>query len=221
MRRIAKQLMLGFDEEKNFMYPREDDMKEAVLGVFNVGPEDVTTRRLFDRAWTTDLKKRVLLSISNRRGRFSTTARTTLWRLLRIPKPVNGTPEEIDTWKDSMKPWYEDCTWRREGDDPFGSDAFCTAIGCVKFGVNFSISTSTLRLLPRQLAWFTYVLDLAMQGDLNLKHNGFHKDEMARCEEFIMRNRECIRKIELVCENELQGMYNEVLGDEEEEEGNL
>ncbi|KAG0572267.1 hypothetical protein KC19_VG080300, partial [Ceratodon purpureus] len=119
--------------------------------------------------------------------------------------------------QDSMAPWYEDCSWRREGDDPFGSDAFCGAIGCVKYGISFNISTKTLRLLPSQLAWFTYVLDLAMQGDLNLKNNGFHKQEMARCEEFIMANQEYIKKIELVTENDFQGIYNEVLEDEDEE----
>lgn len=217
MRRIPKQLMLGLQKEKNCMYPSEELMKGSILSTFDIGEDDVITRRQFDRAWTADLKKRVLLSISNRRGRFSTTARNALWRLLGIPKPINGTPDEIAMWKDSMAPWYEDCSWRREGDDPFGSDAFCGAIGCVKYGISFNISTKTLRLLPSQLAWFTYVLDLAMQGDLNLKNNGFHKQEMARCEEFIMANQEYIKKIELVTENDFQGIYNEVLGDEDEE----
>jgi hypothetical protein len=46
MRRIAKQLMLGLDEEQNLMYSPE----EAILGVFNVGQEDVTTRRLLTTA---------------------------------------------------------------------------------------------------------------------------------------------------------------------------
>jgi hypothetical protein len=36
-----------------------------------------------------------------------------------------------------------------------------------------------------------------------------------------MKNREYIQKIELITENDFQGMYNEVLGNEEEEEGNL
>lgn len=217
MRRIPKQLMLGLHKERNSMYPSEKLMKESILSAFDISKDDVVTRKQFDRAWTTNLNKRVLLSISNRRGRFSTTARSALWRLLGIPKPINGTPNEIAMWKESMTPWYEDCSWRREGDDLFGSDAFCGAIGCVKFGVNFSISTTTLRLLPSQLAWFTYVLDLAMQGDLNLKNNGFHIQEMARCEEFIMDNLEYIQKIELVTERDFQGIYNEVLGDEDQE----
>ena len=117
-----------------------------------------------------------------------------------------------------MIPFYADYSWRRRGDDPFGADAFCGAIGCVKFGINFSISTTILRLLPCQLAWFVYVLNLAMQGDLNLKNNGFHKEELARCEEYIMDNQQYIQKIQLVTTNVHQDFYNEVMDDEEEEE---
>jgi len=75
-------------------------------------------------------------------------------------------------------------------------------------------------LLPSQLVWFAYVLDLVMHGDLNLKNNRFHK-ELARYEEYIMSNQEYIKKIELVSTNDFQGRYNEVLEDEEEEEAYL
>ena len=48
-------------------------------------------------------------------------------------------------------------SWRVEGDDPYGAEAFCGAIGYVKFGRNYNRSTH-LRLLPTQLAWFAYVV---------------------------------------------------------------
>ena len=48
-------------------------------------------------------------------------------------------------------------SWRVEGDDPYGAEAFCGAIGYVKFGRNYNRST-LLRLLPTQLAWFAYVV---------------------------------------------------------------
>jgi len=66
------------------------------------------------------------------------------------------------------------------------------AVGCMKVAINFSISTITFRLLPHQLIWFVYVLDFAMQGDLNLKNNGFYKQKLARSEEYIMSNQEHI-----------------------------
>ncbi len=41
-------------------------------------------------------------------------------------------------------------------------------------------------------------LDLAMQGDFNMKGNGFHEVQIAEYEKNIIQNREWIRKIELI-----------------------
>jgi len=41
---------------------------------------------------------------------------------------------------------YVDCNWWCEGDGPCRFETFCGAVGYVKFGINFSIFTTTLRL---------------------------------------------------------------------------
>ena len=50
-------------------------------------------------------------------------------------------------------------SWRVEGSDPYEAEAFCGAIGYVKFGRNYNRSTR-LRLLPIQLAcllmWYVF-----------------------------------------------------------------
>ena len=99
MRVLPKQLMLGLDPEKNRMRPREEHVKEAILDSFDVGVDDTCLRKQFDNAWTAGLKTKVGVHISNRRGRFSTNARTELWRLLGVPKPVNGSAEELERWR--------------------------------------------------------------------------------------------------------------------------
>jgi len=104
---IAKQLMLGLNPRKNRPFPREEHMKEAVLEAFNTPLSDTITRKVFDRIWVESLRKKVKRVITNRRGRFTTITRTEFWRHLGVPKPQQGTQEEIAAWKETLKPFVE------------------------------------------------------------------------------------------------------------------
>ena len=107
-----------------------------------------------------------------------------------------------------------------------------------KFGRNYNRSTC-LRLLPTQLAWFAYVvcflcrcifgfliavvklcvihlltercaqLNLAIQGDSNLKNNGHHDIEIEKYKEDIMSERDRIAKIDLVLDGRAEEDVNE------------
>ena len=104
---VAKQLMLGLNPRKNRPFPREEHMKEAILEAFGTSISDSVTRKFFDRVWVESLRKKVKKVISDRRGRFSTTARTHLFCVLEVPKPVQGTLEEIEQWKETLEPFAE------------------------------------------------------------------------------------------------------------------
>jgi len=88
MQIIQKRLMLGLDLERCKMKSLEAHMKEAILGEFDVPLNDKVQRKAFDRAWIKSIKTNVLTTFNNRRGRFSTSARIELWRLLGVPKPM-------------------------------------------------------------------------------------------------------------------------------------
>jgi len=92
-----------------------------------------------------------------------------------------------------------DNRWRWSEDDPFGSDAFCNTISFVKFGKRHS-EDQPLRLTAKQLAWFAYVMQLAMDGDRNMKEREMrlHKKEIKRLKKFILDNRHLLKKIEIV-----------------------
>ena len=60
-------------------------------------------------------------------------------------------------------------------------------------------------------------LDLAIQGDVNLKYNGYHDSEIDIYEKDILKEHDRIAKIELVMEGEVEEDANEVLFDEEAE----
>ncbi len=60
-------------------------------------------------------------------------------------------------------------------------------------------------------------MDLAIQGDCNLKYNGDHREQLERYEKDILADRDQIRKIELVVEGEPREDVNEALFDEEDE----
>ena len=79
--------------------------------------------------------------------------------VLGVPKPKNGTSQEIEAWKTSLQPIYRSNSWRWRGTDPFGADPCHGAIAIVMFGKHYS-KTATLKLMPHQLAWFAYVVSL-------------------------------------------------------------
>ena len=60
-------------------------------------------------------------------------------------------------------------------------------------------------------------MDLAIQGDVNLKYNGHHDSEIDIYEKDILKEHDRIAKIELVMEGEVEEDANEVLFDEEAE----
>jgi len=93
---IAKCLMLKLDPTKNRPFPREEHIKEAILEAFDTFLIDNMTRKVFDRVWIELLRKKVRILISNRCGRFSITARSQLWLHLGVPKPQQGTQEDIE-----------------------------------------------------------------------------------------------------------------------------
>ena len=76
------------------MKPLKEHMKEAILEVFNVSVNNRDQRKAFDRVWVREMKKKVLTTFNNRRGRFSTSARIELWRLLGVPKSINVSQQE-------------------------------------------------------------------------------------------------------------------------------
>ena len=78
-------------------------MKKAILKVFNVPVNDRDQRKAFDRAWMREMKKKVLTTFNNRHGRFSTSARIELWRLLGVPKPINASQQEEKEWLRSLE----------------------------------------------------------------------------------------------------------------------
>jgi len=82
-------------------------MKETVLEAFNTPLADTITQKVFDRMWVESLRKKMKRVITNRRGRFTTIIRTKFWRHLGVPKPQQGTQEEIAAWKETLKPFVE------------------------------------------------------------------------------------------------------------------
>ena len=98
--------MLGLHPERSKMKPAKQHIKDAILDVFDVHVNDRKQRKAFDRAWISGIRKKVLINFNNRRGRFSTNARLELWRLLGVPKPINASPQEMDEWKQSLKPFH-------------------------------------------------------------------------------------------------------------------
>ncbi|KAG0596273.1 hypothetical protein M758_UG239200 [Ceratodon purpureus] len=191
--------MLGVQVNKCRMFPHEEHMKEEILAVFNVGEGDMFKRSAFERAWEESLKTKVKVAIINRRGRFASYARLELWRLLGVPKPRNGNSIEIESWKDSLKPLFRHNNWRWKDGDPFGSDAFFGAIACIMSGKNYSTRTP-ISMLPNQLAWFAYVLGLAMDGDRNMKETElrFHQEGIQGYIHFILERRDSIRRINVI-----------------------
>ena len=159
MKSISKRLMLGLDPIRCMMFPKIEHIKAAILDAFHVAEDDFPKKNIFERAWTEGLYKKVRTSIINRRGRFSTYTQKELWRLLGVPKPENGTLQEIEAWKTSLQPIYRSNSWRWRGTDPFGADPCHGAIAIVMFGKHYS-KTATLKLMPHQLAWFAYVVSL-------------------------------------------------------------
>ena len=99
---IPKRLMLGLDPERCKMKPLKEHMKEAILEVFNVPINDRDQRKAFDRAWVRKMKKKILTTFNNRRGRFSTSARIELWRLLGVLKSINASQQEEKEWLKSL-----------------------------------------------------------------------------------------------------------------------
>ena len=102
---IAKHLMLGLNPRKKRPFHREEYIKEAILEAFNTSISNSVTRKVFDKVWVKSLRKIVKKVISDRRGRFSTIARIHLFHFLGVPKPVQGTPEEIEQWKKTLE-WF-------------------------------------------------------------------------------------------------------------------
>lgn len=83
--------------------------------------------------------------------------------------------------------------------DPFGSDAFCNAIAYVKFGIHH-LEIRPLRVTAKQLAWFAYIMHLAMDGNRNMKENELHmhKREMKTLKRFIIEQQHQFTRIEVV-----------------------
>ena len=141
------------------MFPKIEHIKAAILDAFHVAEDDFPKRNVFKRAWTEGLHRKVRTSIINRRRRFSIYTRRELWRLLGVLKPENGTLQEIEAWKTSLQSIYRSNSWRWRGTDPFGADPCHSTIAIVMFGKHYS-KTTTLKLMPHQLAWFAYVVSL-------------------------------------------------------------
>ena len=84
------------------MKPLEEHMKEAILEVFNIPVNGRDQRKAFNRAWVREMKKKVLKTFNNRHGRFSTSARIELRRLLGVPKLINVSQQE-EEWLRSLE----------------------------------------------------------------------------------------------------------------------
>jgi len=75
------------------------------------------------------------------------------------------------------------------------------------------------RLIAKQLAWFAYVMFLAVDGDRNMKESEMrlHKKEMKGMKQFILENRQFLTKIEIILPKDAHTVQ-EVLGEDLEEE---
>lgn len=108
--------------------------------------------------------------------------------------------------------------WRWNGADPFGLDALCKTIAFVKFGRRYS-PEEPLQLTAKQLAWFAYVLTLALDGDRNMKESEMrlHRKEINSMKKFILESRHLLTKIEIVDFEDVNKVH-EVLGEDLEED---
>ena len=96
MKSISKKLMLELDHVRCMMFPKTKHIKAAILDAFHVAEDDFPKRNVFEIAWIEGLHRKVRTSIINKRGRFSTYTQRELWHLLGVPKPENGTSQEIE-----------------------------------------------------------------------------------------------------------------------------
>jgi len=88
----------------------------------------------------------------------------------------------------------------------------------VKFGTHY-LEDQPLLLTTKQLAWFAYVMQLAMDGDRNMKESEMrlHKKEIKGLKKFILDNRHLLKKIEVVVLED-GDTVQEVLGDDLEDD---
>ena len=94
--------------------------------------------------------------------------------------------------------------------------AFCHAIRCVKFGPNFD-HDEPVKVTQHQLAWFLYFLQLAMDGDKNMKmyNDAKNKSEIKYCKRYIRTHRARITHIHVVFKEDMD--LQEVLREDVED----
>lgn len=95
MRIIPKRLIVGLDQERSRMKPKEQHIKVAILEVFDVPVNDRKQQKAFDKVWVSEIRKKVLINFNNHHSHFSTNARLELWRLLGVPKPISARTQEM------------------------------------------------------------------------------------------------------------------------------
>ena len=74
-------------------------------------------------------------------------------------------------------------------------------------------------MTAKQLAWFAYVLTLALDGDRNMKESEMrlHRKEINSMKKFILESRHVLMKIEIVDFEDVDRVQ-EVLGEDLEED---
>ena len=74
----------------------------------------------------------------------------------------------------------------------------------MKFGKRYS-EDQPLRLTAKQLAWFAYVMKLAMVGDRNMKESEMrlHMKAIKGLKQYVLESRHVMRKIEVVVDGEV------------------